>query len=79
MPRPPNIVRPIKLKTSLPEDLRTWLDLHLWSDTEGRVPHGAYQRLIERLLREYKEKVEHKTYPSGFALITEEDPHAPIP
>jgi hypothetical protein len=58
VPRPPNIIRPVHLKTSLPEDLRAWLDLHLWSDTEMRVPHGAYQRLIVQLLREYMERVE---------------------
>jgi len=58
MPRPPNIIRPVHLKTSLPEDLRTWLDLHLWSDAELRVPHGAYQRLIVQLLREYRDRIE---------------------
>lgn len=58
MPRPPNIIRPVHLKTSFPEDLRAWLDIHLWSEVECRVPHGAYQRLIVRLLRKYKEEVE---------------------
>ena len=60
MPRPPNIVRPTALKTSVPEDLRVWLDLHLWSNSEMRVPHGAYQRLIVSLLRDYREKIERK-------------------
>jgi len=58
MPRPPNIQRPVHLKTSFPEDLRTWLDLHLWSETEQRVPRGAYQRLIVQLIREYKDRIE---------------------
>ena len=61
MPRPPNIIRPTSLKTSIPEDLRGWLEVHLWSDTEQRVPHGAYQQLIVRLLREYKTRVEEVT------------------
>jgi hypothetical protein len=66
VPRPPNIIRPVHLKTSLPEDLRAWLDLHLWSTTEMRVPHGAYQRLIIHLLTEYKEKVENAgSLPTG--------------
>lgn len=61
MPRPKNIIRPIHLKTSLPEDLRTWLDLHLWSEVECRVPMGAYQRLIVQLLRDYRERVEGRS------------------
>lgn len=58
MARPPNIIRPSPINTSIPEDLRAWLVLHLWSETEQRVPLGAYQRLIEKLLREYKDRVE---------------------
>jgi hypothetical protein len=60
MPRPPDIIRPTQLRTSIPMDLRAWLDLHLWSDSELRVPHGAYQKLIVRLIREYKDSVEGK-------------------
>lgn len=62
MPRPKNIIRPVNLKTSLPEDLRTWLDIHLWSDVECRVPMGAYQRLIVNLLRKYREEVEGRSH-----------------
>lgn len=58
MPRPPNIIRPTRLEVSIPEDLRARLELHLWSDTEKRVPHGAYQRLINQLLREHLDKVQ---------------------
>lgn len=58
MPRPANIMRPVHLKTSLPEDLRARLDLHLWSESEGRVPMGAYQRLIVRLLTQYLDQVD---------------------
>lgn len=53
MPRKPAIDRPIKLQTTLPESLRARLDLHLFSEVEGRVPHGAYQTLIIELLRQY--------------------------
>jgi hypothetical protein len=53
MPRPPNIIPPTHLRTSLPQDLRARLDLHLWSDSEGRVPVGAYQRLLVALLSDY--------------------------
>lgn len=58
MPRPANIIRPSHLKTSLPEDLRARLDLHLWSASEGRVPMGAYQQLIVMLLTQYLDRVE---------------------
>jgi len=58
VPRPPNIIRPIPLQTSLPEDLRARLDLHLWSNSEMRVPLGAYQKLIVQLLSEYLDRVE---------------------
>lgn len=50
MPRMPNPIRPTLLHLSLPEDIRTRLDLILHSDLEGRVPKGAYQRFfLERL------------------------------
>jgi len=58
VPKPPNIIRPTYLKTAIPEDMRVWLDIHLWSASEQRVPHGAYARLIQQLLREYRAKVE---------------------
>lgn len=48
--RRPNVIRPIKLNISLPEDIRAKLDLYLYSEAEGRVPMGAYQRFfIERI------------------------------
>ena len=53
MPKPPNLQRPVKLNTTLPEDVRAKLDLHLWSDLEKRVPHGAYQRFILARIAEY--------------------------
>lgn len=65
MPRPANIVRPIKLTLSIPEDIRAWLEVHLWSPAEGRVPHGAYTKLIQELLAEYKR--------------SRENTHAPVP
>lgn len=52
MPRHPDILRPTRLETSLPEDLRARLDLHLYSELEGKVPKGAYQKLIIQLLSE---------------------------
>lgn len=58
MPRPRNILRPTRLETSIPEDIRAWLELHLYSSVEQKVPLGAIQRVIVALLREYREQVE---------------------
>lgn len=55
MPRPQNILRPIRLHTAFPEDIRAKMDLHLFSQVEGRVPHGAYQQFLIRLVREFFE------------------------
>lgn len=51
--RPPNILRPTKLTTYLPEDLRAKLELHLFSTVEGRVPHGAYSQFLAERVREF--------------------------
>jgi hypothetical protein len=49
----PLIIRPTRLETSIPEDLRAKLDLHLMSPLEGRVPKGAYQAFILELMRDF--------------------------
>lgn len=66
MPRPANIVRPTRLNLHLPADLRGWLDVHLWSDSEMRVPQGGYQRLMISLLSNYKKRVEDAQITEGF-------------
>lgn len=46
----PRIIRPTRLNTTLPEDVRAKLDLYLYSETEQRIPMGAYQKfIIERI------------------------------
>lgn len=47
-----NIIPTVQLCVRLPGDLRTKLDLRLFSEAEGRVPKGAHQQLICQLLRE---------------------------
>jgi hypothetical protein len=57
MPRRPNIEPSIALQLWLPESLRARLDIHLWSEVEGGVPRGAYQRFfIERLKSYFSEQ-----------------------
>ena len=54
-----NIIRPVSLHTTIPEDVWTKVSLHLYSEVEGRAPKGAYQNLIVQLLREYLNKKEN--------------------
>jgi len=51
--RTPNIQRPVKLTTNLPEDVRVRLDLHLYSEVEGRIPKGAYSTFLIDRIREF--------------------------
>lgn len=53
--RRPNILRPTKLTLMLPEDIRAKLDLLLFSEVEGRVPKGAYQRFFIERINEFFE------------------------
>jgi hypothetical protein len=43
----------VKLTTYLPEDIRAQLDIHLFSEVEGRVPHGAYSKFLAERVREF--------------------------
>lgn len=54
--RRPNVLRPIPLTTSFPEDIRAKLDLHCYSESEGRVPKGAIQKFLIERIREYFSK-----------------------
>ena len=59
----PNIIPSVKLNLALPLDIKTRLDLDLWSPIEKRVPKGAYQRLIVSLLREHFERSQQCNLP----------------
>ena len=48
-----SIIRPIKLTTTFPEDVRVKLDLHLYSEVEQRVPKGAYQTFLVDRIRKF--------------------------
>lgn len=48
--RPVSIRRSAPLEVSLDEELRTRLDIKLWSDSENRVPKGAYKAHFDRLV-----------------------------
>ncbi len=57
MSRRPNIIPPSQLCLKLPSDLRTKLDLYLWSDLENRVPKGKYQEFFIERIKEYFERI----------------------
>jgi len=58
--RPKKVVRPIEKSISLPEDLVFWVEVQLWSDLEGRVPHGAWGLYVAGLIRADREKAAKK-------------------
>jgi hypothetical protein len=45
--------------TTLPMDLLTKVELELWSEAEGKVPHGAWQELQIELLTEWLARRQH--------------------
>jgi len=47
----PNIIPSQQLNVALPLPLYMQLSAHLYSELEGRVPHGAYSRFLIELLR----------------------------
>lgn len=52
MSRPPKAIRPVSKNLHVPQDLAVQVDLLLWSEVEAKVPHGAWARYIEGLIRE---------------------------
>lgn len=53
------LIRPtVSLDVHIDAELRTRLDLLLWSEAEGRVPKGAYQRVFNALISQF---LDHKT------------------
>lgn len=53
MPRPLKADRPVEKSISIPGSVATRVDLQLYSEFEGRVPHGAWSRLMTTLLEQY--------------------------
>jgi len=51
--RKPNVEPSVATNLHLPESVRVRLDLLLFSEVEGRVPKGAYQRFFSERLAEF--------------------------
>ena len=50
MARPRKTDRPLEKNISLPQSLVVRVELELFSELEGKVPFGAWQRYIVRLI-----------------------------
>lgn len=57
MARPKKTDRPVEKNISLAQSLVAAVELEMWSDLEGKVPFGAWQRYITRLITEDLAKV----------------------
>lgn len=53
MPRPKKTDRPVEKHIPLPTSLVAEVELRLFSELEGKVPHGAWSGLVIRLLQEW--------------------------
>lgn len=65
MARQPNIIRPIHFHTTLPEDVWLKMTAYLYSEVEGRVPKGAYNKFLSELINDFfkqaKERADAKS------------------
>lgn len=50
MPRAPRADRPVEKTVNIPQSICTRVDLLLFSELEGKVPHGAWARYINGLI-----------------------------
>jgi len=53
MGQPKKVIPSAPLTVRLPEPLLNRLTLFLWSESEGRVPHGEHQRFFTTLLNRF--------------------------
>ena len=51
MPRPRKAIPSVEKNVCLPSDIVAMVDLMLFSELEGRVPFGAWQKYLESLIR----------------------------
>ena len=53
MPRPKNTIPSVAVSIALPQDLAQKVEVLLFSELEGRVPHGKKSEFFTQLVREY--------------------------
>jgi hypothetical protein len=52
MGRPKKAIPSVEKNICLAQDLVARVDLELWSEVEGKVPFGSWQKYVEGLIRE---------------------------
>lgn len=68
MARPKKIDRPVEKTICLPQSLVARVDLELYSELEGRVPFGAWQRFVAGLIEQYFQNVQRKDDAASAAI-----------
>ncbi len=63
MARPVKTDRPVEKNLSLPSSLVARVDLELFSVLEGKVPFGAWQKYVVRLIEDDLQKMVGKEVP----------------
>ena len=53
MARPRKTIRTVFKNIGIPEDLAARVELHLYSEVEGKIPLGAQQEFFTKLLRDF--------------------------
>lgn len=53
MGQPKKVIPTSPLTVRLPEPILHRMTLHLWSESEARVPHGEHQRFLVSLLNSF--------------------------
>jgi hypothetical protein len=65
MPRPKRTIRTVVLKAALSEDLAARVQLHLFSEVEGKIPLGAYQLFFTELVSRFFEVQDNEQSDKG--------------
>lgn len=57
MGRPAAVIPSARIEIRIPVDVKSELDIYLFSEVEGRIPYGAYSQFFENLTREFFTKL----------------------
>lgn len=68
MPRQKLLDPSVEMCLTLPESVKGWLDVTLWSTVENRVPSGAYKTFFCERIAEFRERKALDLHPLGFPL-----------
>ena len=77
MSRRPNVERSRRINLAIPQSEWAWLNLHLFSFAEQRIPHAAYQKFFLARLREYRERVTNRVLTGNDSTLAAAPPEVP--